>query len=74
MAAAAGQKGVMVALRRMSEQAYRCETFTTPLETVARKERLLPEKWINASGNDVKEEFLDYVRPLVPDIPAYSHF
>jgi 6-phosphofructokinase 1 len=70
--AAEGASGVMIALRRESSAPYSSTTFTTPLETVARQERLLPSDWISADGNDVTDSFLEYVQPLIPDVTAYA--
>ncbi|MFL6350577.1 MAG: diphosphate--fructose-6-phosphate 1-phosphotransferase [Bryobacteraceae bacterium] len=71
-AAAQGESGMMVAIRRDSQIPYRSSTFLTPLETVARTERLLPGEWINEAGNDVTTEFIEYASPLVPHIKSYA--
>jgi ATP-dependent phosphofructokinase / diphosphate-dependent phosphofructokinase len=68
VAAAAGESGVMVALRRDSS------TFLTPLETVARVERRLPADWIHPDGNDLLPAFRKYAAPLVGEIPAWPVF
>jgi len=65
VAAAEGHSEVMVALRRDSS------TFLTPLETVARVERLLPAHWIHPDGNDVLPEFREYAAPLVGEVPGW---
>ena len=66
LAALAGETDVMVALHRDST------TFLTPLDTVARQERSLPQEWIAADGNNVTAEFLEYARPLIGEIPGYG--
>ncbi len=66
-AADAGQAGAMVALRSDSS------TFLTPLETVARVERLLPAEWIHPDGNDVLPAFRDYAAALVGEVPGWAH-
>ncbi len=71
IAAAEGASGVMVAIRRESSEPYRSSTFLTPLESVARSERLLPPKYINGQGNDVTEAFTRYAAPLIPRVDAY---
>jgi len=65
IAAAEGQGDVMVALRRDGD------TFLTPLETVARAERLLPAEWIHPDGNDVTPAFREYAAPLVGEVPGW---
>lgn len=73
VAAVEGESEVMVALRRESNHPYRASTFLTPLETVARVERLLPAGWIHPDGNDVQPAFVEYARPLVGEIEAWTH-
>lgn len=68
-AAARGESGVMVAIRR--EMPYRGTMFLTPLETVARVEKLLPSTWISPDGNDVTSEFREWARPLIGRIEAW---
>ena len=65
VAAGEGHTDVMVALRRDAS------TFLTPLETVARVERLLPAEWIHADGNDALPAFRDYAAPLVGEVPGW---
>lgn len=65
------ESGVMVAIRRDAEDPYRSSTFLTPLETVARVERLLPPEWIAPECNDVQDGFLRYAAPLLPKIKHY---
>jgi ATP-dependent phosphofructokinase / diphosphate-dependent phosphofructokinase len=72
-AAANGEMGVMIAIRRESAMPYRSSTFSTPLESVAGRERLIPASWINERGNDVTNDFLDYVSPLLPAVQPYAH-
>ena len=73
-AALAGCGGVMVALRRISSEPYHCETFLTPLASVANSERLVPDTWIAPSGSDVTLEFVEYVRPLLSPIEHRRRF
>jgi 6-phosphofructokinase len=71
VAAAHESSGAMVALRRESDEPYRSTTFLTPLESVARRERLLPDDWIATEGNDVAAGFTRYARALIPEIEGY---
>jgi 6-phosphofructokinase len=63
--AVSDESGVMVALRRVGDDPYRCETVAVPLEQAANKERLLFDTYISERGNDVTFAFLDYARPLI---------
>ena len=64
-AAAEGQTGIMIALDANGG------TFSTPLESVARLERMVPHDWISPAGNDVESAFLDYATPLIGEVPGY---
>jgi ATP-dependent phosphofructokinase / diphosphate-dependent phosphofructokinase len=68
-----GETGVMIAIRRESASPYRSTTSSTPLGSVAGRERLIPEHWINEVGNNVTSDFIDYVSPLVPPVQPYAH-
>ncbi len=70
-AAAGGESGVMVALRRESTVPYFTTTFLTRLESVALTERLFPEEWITAESNDVAAGFLEWVQPLAGKTANY---
>ena len=65
VAAGEGHTDAMVALGRDSN------TFLTPLETVARVERLLPADWIHPDGCDVLPAFREYAGPLVGEVPGW---
>ena len=69
-----GQAGVMVAIRRDSNDPYESSTFLTPLESVAGSERLIPLDWIHRDGNDVMPEFVAYARPLIGAIEPWQRF
>lgn len=64
-AAVSGESGKMVALRRTKGERYGCETFLADIAEVMMTERKMPDRFINAAGNGVTEEFKDWVRPLL---------
>ncbi len=70
--AARGKTGLMVTLVRKPGKKYSCTTGTADLAEVAAKAKPMPDKFINAEGNFVSAEFLEYVRPLVGTMPKYS--
>lgn len=59
-----------VAIRRTGD--YSVEYFLTPLETVARKTKSLPDNFYNVEQATVTEDFRDYARPLISEIPQYE--
>lgn len=66
-----GQTGLMVTLVRQPGPAYQCTTGTIPLQDVATKTKPLPNEFVNEEGNFITEAFLDYVTPLVGNLPEY---
>lgn len=71
----AQRTGVMVAINREEGEAYQISTSLVPIEEVMLHERILPDKYINARGNDVTEEFTDWLKPLIGDpVAPYISF
>ncbi|MDP2401834.1 MAG: 6-phosphofructokinase, partial [Actinomycetota bacterium] len=67
-AVATGEPG-SVAIRRLGSKPYASECFITPLSSVAREATEMKDEYINAAGNDVTQAWLDYVAPLVGELP-----
>ncbi len=67
-----GTSGVMVSIHRISSSPYRIELSTVPLEKVALKIKPMDNKFINAQGNFVTEEYIKYLKPIVGRLPNYS--
>ena len=65
--------GHMVAFEReYIDGKYNCKLVLLPLSKVANYEKKVPVEWINEEGNGLKQEFIDYVLPLIqgePEIP-----
>ncbi len=72
-AAVAGDTGHMVAFKRVEKNGkYACELELLPLSSVANYEKKIPLEWINDEHNGLKQEFIDYVLPLIqgePELP-----
>lgn len=74
-AALNGNTGVMVGLKRISNEPYKCETILIPIDEVMMHERTMPDSYINEAGNDVTQEFIEWCKPLIgTDIPNYINF
>ena len=70
MQAVSGTTGKMVAFERESvDGKYHCKMALLPLSSVANYEKKVPLEWINADGNGLKREFIDYVLPLIQGEP-----
>jgi 6-phosphofructokinase 1 len=63
--ALAGESGKMVTLVRKPGKDYACETGLAELSQVANGEKLFPKEWIGDDGYSVRQEFIDYARPLI---------
>lgn len=64
-----GQTGCFSTLTRLCSQPYLVRYGTEDVAVVANRERPVPRSWINARGNDVTPEMLEYLRPLVKGSP-----
>lgn len=60
-----------IAIQRISDNPYRVEYKRIELTDVAAKTRTLPEKYI-VNGNDIDQSFVDYLRPLVGQMPKVA--
>lgn len=67
-AAVAGKSGVFSTLRRISDKPYSVEYSTENVAVVANTEKLVPRSWINPEGNDVTQEMVDYLSPLIEGV------
>ena len=69
-----GKTGLMVTLVREDSKKYKCTTGTAALQEVAVRAKPMPDEFINAEGNFITNEFLEYLRPLVGELPDYVKF
>ena len=65
--AAHGESGFMATILREPGPVYSVKYAQVPLADVANSERSFPTDWINPSGTDVTDGFVEYARPLVGD-------
>ena len=63
--ALSGETAKMICCLRTSNFPYKVELFTSDIAAIANKEKTVPVEWITESGNDVTEELLTYLRPLI---------
>ena len=70
--AAEGKSGLMVTLERTSNDPYACTTGTAALADVAVRAKPMPGEMINAAGNYPTGAFLDYLQPLVGELPKFA--
>ncbi len=69
-AAVGGETGKMVAFERKTvEGQYHCATKLIPLTAVANYEKKVPLEWITPEHNQVTDDLIDYVLPLIQGEP-----
>lgn len=67
-----GRTGEMAVIRRVSDEPYDVVYESEDVEKIANLAKVVPAEWINEAGNDVTEEMVNYLRPLVQgrvDVP-----
>lgn len=69
-AAMAGETGKVAAIQRVSDEPYEVDYTCIPVEQVANRVKYVPREWITAAGNDVTDDALAYIRPLVQGKPT----
>ena len=57
-----------VAIRRTGD--YSVEYFLTPLETVAKNTKSMPDEFIDVANSTITDAFKSYARPLVGTLPS----
>lgn len=60
-----GETGKMAAIKRISDQPYLVEFVSVPVNQVANHEKTVPMDWITPEGNDVTEDLISYMKPLI---------
>lgn len=60
-----GQTGCMVVLKRLSNDPYEVEYSFAQIKDIANEAKSVPVNWINAEGNDITDEFIQYLKPLI---------
>jgi 6-phosphofructokinase 1 len=68
-AATTGEPG-SVSIRRLSSVPYASEYFITPLSSVAKEAIEMKDEYINEAGNDVTAAWMEYIAPLVGELPV----
>ncbi|MDR1043483.1 MAG: diphosphate--fructose-6-phosphate 1-phosphotransferase [Clostridiales Family XIII bacterium] len=57
-------------LRDYTAPSYKVRYDKVRLDVIAKSERFLPPEWIDGSGVDVNDAFVEYARPLIGEGPA----
>lgn len=63
--ALSGESGKMAAIKRTSTKPYRFEIEFVEIEKIANRVKEVPREWITPEGNDVTQDMLEYLFPLI---------
>jgi len=66
-----GESGMMVSINRISNQPYTIELGKIPLKEVAVSAKPMPSEFFNSDGNHASPLFIDYMKPLIGDLPEF---
>lgn len=64
-AALEGNSGVMASVIRKNDDPYEVEFVAIPVSEVSNKEKKVPDEYINEEKNDVTEQMISYLKPLI---------
>ena len=64
-AAFANKTGMMVVLKRRNSAKYSCSASLYDIHKIANVEKKIPEEWIDKKNKCLKENYLNYARPLI---------
>ncbi len=64
-AAFEGRTGLVITLKRVSDEPYMCITEEADVHKIANVEKKVPKEWITDDGTNVKTELVRYILPLI---------
>lgn len=65
LAGSQGETAKMLCYQRLSNAPYQIDIIAHDIVDIANKEKTVPRTWINTRGNDLTEEAITYLRPLI---------
>ena len=60
-----GFSGEMACIKRISNTPYQIEITFSPIGEIANHVKFVPREWISEEGNDITQELMNYILPLV---------
>ncbi len=66
-----GESGYMVSIVRTGNQPYTTKMGKALLDDVAVKAKPMPPEYFNDSGNFISRAFIDYMKPLIGNLPDF---
>ena len=64
-AAFEGKSGIVITLKRVSDDPYMCITEEADVHKIANVEKKVPLEWITKDGDNVTSELVHYIMPLI---------
>lgn len=64
-AAFEGKTGLVITLKRISDDPYMCIAEEADVHKIANVEKKVPLEWITEDGTNVKQELVHYIMPLI---------
>lgn len=68
-----GHTKCMLVIKRVSDDPYTTEIDTADISSIANKDKPIPREWINSSGNDVTDNLIKYMKPLIEGETAVKY-
>ncbi len=68
-----GQNGMMSSIERISSNPYKVKFTAVPVNEVSNKEKKVPRSFINEEANDITDEMMEYLLPLIQGEPNVSY-
>lgn len=65
-----GESGKMITISRTSKEPYQVSYGAAAISEIANKVKNVPESYINEAGNDVTEDMITYLKPLIQGEPV----
>jgi 6-phosphofructokinase 1 len=66
-----GESGVMVTINRISNKPYKIKFGKALLKEVAVSAKPMPRDYFNEEENYVSSKFIEYMKPLVGELPKF---
>lgn len=60
-----GETAKMMCYKRLQNSPYETKIISYAIEDIANKEKCIPREWITQGGNNVTQELIDYMLPLI---------
>ncbi|MFV0520201.1 MAG: 6-phosphofructokinase [Lachnospirales bacterium] len=67
------ENGMMASIERVSNKPYKTKITAIPVSEVSNKEKKVTKNYINDEGNDITEEMLEYLLPLIQGENSVSY-